>query len=317
MRLLYVDYQALVLEFCNRKRQDRTSSALLRSATPASLRRECLQVYKERKARGEKEEKNTLKDFFGQPPEGKDFGHLIKNCHTDRFKPLQNLINGKTKTSDSTNVELLAWLIDYPHRPFVAGMELEGKEESNGGVAGQVKETQNPDTHNKIGHSQEKQGKNTEEGEASSNPQKLVSTQKKPVTRRTVTMATLLVTAILLTGFIAWQQNRMQQLAFLNASYGCMYWTGDHYEETPCQEERKDRLKFPMDLQKMKNFKRILREDTITERSIGNIYYIKINGNIEYYTSGGKHPVDVTRTLHKLSAYMFNKYLRREETAKE
>jgi hypothetical protein len=101
-------------------------------------------------------------------------------------------------------------------------------------------------------------------------------------------------------------------MAFGNTNTSCMYWAEDHYAEMPCNEERKDRLKLPMDLEKMKGFKKIIQEDTITERSIGKLYYSKIDNKIEYYTKGGNHPIYVTRTLKVLSRYIYDKYLRKQ-----
>ena len=92
-----------------------------------------------------------------------------------------------------------------------------------------------------------------------------------------------------------------------------MYWKDDHYEEISCNDERKDLFKLPMDPEKMKNFKMIMRKDTITERSIGKVYYIRIDKRIEYYTTSGNHPVDVTRALKPLTSYMFEKHLLKPE----
>jgi hypothetical protein len=109
--------------------------------------------------------------------------------------------------------------------------------------------------------------------------------------------------------YILWQWQKHKQDSTENAHTGCMYWADSCYKEIACNTELKDRVKLPLDLEKMKSFKRIMREDTITEKSIGKIYYIKTRGIIEYYTEGGNHPIDVTRSLRKLSAYMFNQYL--------
>lgn len=113
--------------------------------------------------------------------------------------------------------------------------------------------------------------------------------------------------------YIIWQQKQdKQMMAFGNPNTGCMYWTGDHYDTISCTDKQTGRLKLPLDLEKMRNFKRITIEDTITEKSIGILYYIRINGGREYYTAGGNHPVYVTRDLQVLSRYIFDKYLRKQ-----
>jgi hypothetical protein len=56
-----------------------------------------------------------------------------------------------------------------------------------------------------------------------------------------------------------------------------------------------------MDPEKMKNFKRIiLGRYNYREIDWERLLY-QIDGRIEYYTSGGNHPVEVTRPLKPLS----------------
>ena len=93
-----------------------------------------------------------------------------------------------------------------------------------------------------------------------------------------------------------------------------MYWAVDHYESTHCTDKGKGIL-IPLDEQVMKNFKKITRKDTITQWSVGKLYYIKNNGNIECYTQAGVYPEEPSRRLKMLSQYMFDKYLRKNEPA--
>ena len=41
------------------------------------------------------------------------------------------------------------------------------------------------------------------------------------------------------------------------------------------------------------------------------------NNKLEYFTSGGNHPVEVTRSLKKLSYHMFEKYLKNDAITKQ
>jgi hypothetical protein len=90
-----------------------------------------------------------------------------------------------------------------------------------------------------------------------------------------------------------------------------MYWADSCYKTIDCNDSRKGILKLPMDQEKMKNFRKIMWIDTITERSIGKVYYIRIHGGIEFYTSGGNHPIEVTHNLQKLTPYMFKQHLKK------
>jgi hypothetical protein len=47
----------------------------------------------------------------------------------------------------------------------------------------------------------------------------------------------------------------------------------------------------------------------ITRNSIGIVHYSKINGKVEFYTTGGTNPEDTARRLLPLTEYMFEKYI--------
>lgn len=318
MRLLYVDYVALVLELSNRKRQDGTSSSLLASATPANIKQECMNVYSERWNRGEKKDEKALKDFFGSLPEGKDYSTLIKRSRTEKFKPVQNLINGKIKSPDIINVELLAWLIDFPHRPFKHEMDVdlsEGERAVVNNVRARDEHPTSPEeSETPIAESRKEFIMTSVEEQPSAPVPKPIKQKRKWIK---LTAGFLLTAGLLAGGYSVLKGKESRQLGLLNEDVGCMYWAGDHYEKMPCRDDRKDRLKLPLDAERMNTFKKITREDTITEKSIDKIYYIKIDGAIEYYTAGGNHPIDVTRTLQKLSAYMFTKHLKKNSNGKK
>jgi hypothetical protein len=126
-------------------------------------------------------------------------------------------------------------------------------------------------------------------------------------------MAALLVMALLVC--FSGYQIMVQQFGWSsimnnsNPIDGCMYWNGEQYVEVTCDDTTAGRLLWPLKPDKLKEFRRITREDTITEKSIRKVYYLKLNGNIEYYTASGNHPIDPMRKLRPLSEYMYKKYL--------
>lgn len=309
MELLYTDYIKLVIAAYKKKQKGSELSPLLPTFTRASIRQECLNVYTERLKKGEREETNTLKAFFGTPQAGKDFSSLIERSDLDKFRPLENLMRNKIKNPVLANVELLAWLIDFRHRPYATGMDVLLNEAEAAVLNNVINNPDNlPGSKKREEEPKDKKGDSSLENEKANHEK----SKLKPA------IAILLITITFLGGiYIIWQRERSGPLTLGNVNTGCMYWAGDSYAEMPCNEERSGRLKLPMDPEKMKNFKRITREDTITEKSIGRIYYIRIDGRIEYYTTGGNHPVDVTRTLKVLSSYMFFKHLGKQEIAKK
>jgi len=245
----------------------------------------------------------------------------MENCPPDRFKPLQNLINGKTKNPDVLTVELLAWLLHFRHRPYRFDMDVELSQEERAVLnKWEIKTKEDGPTTVGIELSdvdEEPQTPSGKKEEEASDPMGLLTTEKGPKRKRTMEVSLLFAAAIFLAGYLFWKEQRVAQMAFMNKAGGCMYWTGEHYEEAPCNEGGKDRVLFPMDVEKMKRFKRITQIDTITARSIRKIYYIRINGGIEYFTAGGHHPVHITRKLQPLSTYMFETHLAKDAGVNE
>jgi hypothetical protein len=287
MRLEHPDYIKLLRAAYEQKRRQSQLSLLLAQSTPANIRRECVNVCKEGL---EKKDEAVLRAFFGPASDQKRFLGLIENFATDKFKPLDNYLKGITTTTDDKNLELLAWLIDFPHRPYVYGKEVLLSEEEKEVLGNPIQEIESTDRKNQPFVQDKESGK-----------------KKK---RR---MAALLVMALLIcfSGYqIVVQQFRLSPtLNYGNAIEGCMYWNGEQYVQVTCDDTTAGRLLWPLKPDKLKEFRRITREDTITEKSIRKVYYLKLNGNIEYYTASGNHPIDPTRKLRPLSEYMYKKYL--------
>ena len=293
MFLTFPDYTKLVYASFKKKQED-SEHPLLSAFTRSGIRQQCLNVYRERLNRGEKQELNTLKNFFGIPGEAKDFCTLIEWYPLDKFRPLENLMQGRIQSPAPATVELLAWLIDFKYRPFNVGMNVHLTDEE---IASLEKKPEQVEGRTGMGGSVQEYGK----------------TRKK---RKGIMLIASLFLAITVGGAFMIRQDRKAKEAFLEKKgIGCMYWAEDHYEKVPCNEELADRLILPLNTKKLQDFKRITKTDTITEWSIGKLYYIKRNKVIELYTTAGNHPVETTRTLRKLSSYMFNKYFSKTQTA--
>jgi hypothetical protein len=321
MRIDSLDYQQLLLADLDRKRRQTGFSPLVLRPTPAGLKTECAHVCKERFT---KRDEPTLRAFFGPADSEQKYLKLIEGCPVDKFRPLVKYLKGETETTDDRNLELLAWLIDFRHRPFAFAKEVQLTDEELAiiGSKAQAKETDTKEDVDKGPKLQDDQGEFdfADAGLADQvkdvDPESIsrVAEEPVPVKRfpaegdtngtRFRGLAGAMIFLILVICTVT-----LYNILWPQADKGCMYWTGDHYEPMPCGESKPDTLKLPMDEVKVRTFRRILREDTITEYSIGKIYYIKMNGRIEYYTAGGNHPVEVNRNLRKLSKYIYDKYL--------
>jgi hypothetical protein len=136
MRLNHPDYIKLVTKEYKRKRTDRELSLLLAQSSPAKIRQACLHLYKEHYDKKDerllKKDQQALRDFFGPAEHGRQFLQQIHGFETDRFRPLDYYLKEKNENTDDKNIELLAWLIDFKHRPFVSGMDvILSEEETN------------------------------------------------------------------------------------------------------------------------------------------------------------------------------------------
>jgi hypothetical protein len=114
MRLNHPDYIKL-LRATYHKITSTGEKPLLTQPTRTGIRRECINMYREGI---EKKDEPIVRAFFGAPRSGQCYTKLIEHTDPDRFRPLQNYLKGETITTDAMNVELLAWLINFPHRPY-------------------------------------------------------------------------------------------------------------------------------------------------------------------------------------------------------
>lgn len=94
------------------------------------------------------------------------------------------------------------------------------------------------------------------------------------------------------------------------ASSECMYWENTHYEKINCDEEiHPETIIIPYDEQMVKYFYKIEPTDTTTYFRAGKavVWYIKIDGEVEFYSSSGKHPI-IGKQLKPVTPYIVDKY---------
>ena len=89
----------------------------------------------------------------------------------------------------------------------------------------------------------------------------------------------------------------------------CMYWNGNEYQPVSCDKKVKDTLVIALDTMRLAHLKKITKPDTITEASVGKLWYFIRNKNAEFYTCGGLHPIYTDMRLRPLTDYILNKYV--------
>lgn len=271
------DYIDLVLEDYRQKIAANQLSSRLIIPTPAKLKEESLAVCSER---FDNRDNKILRDFFKSNGDVKVHLQAIQRCDNDDFKPLINFLNKKSASTDQKNIELLAWLIDFQPRPFELGRKYEGKKEEV--VIADVSPLV-------LGVSL---------------PVQPIKKEKKKKQRFLILW--LVVSTTL--GGLAYKL--LDRSTGARASEGCMYWAGTHYEPVACNQKMGDTLIVRLDTAQITGFQLITRPDTITYYSIGKVWYSKKNNKLEYFTSGGRHPVDMNSSLRPITPYIIDKYIR-------
>jgi hypothetical protein len=326
MATLFPDYQQLVMRAYERKKVNNTLPHGLMHLTPAKLKDECVKrCTKDVNRRDEK----VIRDFCGDLNEARSCHAIMQRCDTDKFRPLVNYLRKRSESTDEKNIELLAWLIDFAGRPWEMGKTVSGDEDINEDQAlndasqaaeDQVKASdslakppatgnekpagnpiipENPIIQALIGGSKGKESAGVKTAETSNQEKSRAKSTKRLA-------AAVMLSLVLGTGGMWWWKDKNQTP---HSGY-CMYWQEDHYEPIACNQKISNARVIALDTMRLKNLRKITRPDTITYRAIGKVWYSKINDKIEYYTSGGEHPVIFSRQLKPITVYIIDKYIR-------
>lgn len=114
---MYQDYLNEIINYYRAGEKNGDLPQRLMQPTPGSIKDECISVCE---VRLQKEDLRTLTAFFKADNDQPTMLRAIHRCDRDRFRPLVNFLKGITNNTDDLNIELLAWLIDFPDRPFRA-----------------------------------------------------------------------------------------------------------------------------------------------------------------------------------------------------
>ncbi|MBO9620202.1 MAG: hypothetical protein J7539_14335 [Niabella sp.] len=304
---MFGDYTKLILQDYETKKAAGLLPLNLSKPTPARLRDECLIVCK---GRFERKDEKMLRDFFGQADNDTGYLRIIKKCAIDRFRPLINFLKKPTIRTDEKNVELLAWLIDWNRRPFQLDKRYDLNEQGEAFlIKNDPAEKIQIDEEQEITEAFDTLVNQENKMNAVINPGTAFAKPKYPLKP----LAVFIIALLALAGIVIYQSgNGRLQYGMgntLDNRGSCMYWTGDHYEQIPCNQKVYGVLVVALDSLKLLHFKKITQPDTLTEADINRVFYIKYNGKIEFYTGGGAHPVYTERSLKPLTAYIYEKYI--------
>ena len=92
-----------------------------------------------------------------------------------------------------------------------------------------------------------------------------------------------------------------------NTDNTCMVWKENHYEEIECNETNPQMNAIPYN-EDISQLQKITRTDTLNlDNAIGNVWYNKSNGKVDFFTNYGLHPEN-GKTLKPVTEYMLKKY---------
>lgn len=307
---MFTTYKAQVIKTYEKKKVEGLLPLNLQLPTPAKLKDECLAIIAHRFSIKDKE---ALTQFFGHSES--NFEREIRKVEIDKFKPLVNFLKGKTQETEDRNIELLAWLIDFNPRPYLFGCSYA----DDAAIKKDVK-TENVTVEEKP-NNQKKSFENTEVNNPSFEQEKkkinnIDDRQKKTLVRTSKFKYAASFTIIVILGLlffysgISWISN-----PFNNKNY--MYWAKDHYEAIDDDQTILNKQIIKLDKDRLQNFKKITRLDTLKEECIGKIWYSKINNEVEFYTTSGMHPEHTEKSLKLVSKHIFDTYIAKTASQKK
>jgi hypothetical protein len=88
----------------------------------------------------------------------------------------------------------------------------------------------------------------------------------------------------------------------------CMCWNGERYIQVDCQDQTQRYQVIGLDQDKLEHFRKITRPDTLGLKDLGNIWYSKIDNEIEFFTAPGYHPIQTMRSLKATTKHIFETY---------
>lgn len=259
-------YQNEVLGFYRKQVENGTLSHLSQPS-PGILRAECIRVYAERPL---DIDHATLRSFFGVPDSENDYTRKIEILDLDRFRPLRSFMIGDTQTPQRPIVEILAWLINFEHRPYP----------------------------NWVNENLSRSQTTTTTGTGKT----LLKFWQTPSF-----ISGGIIAVFILCAYLIWYVNFNTSSSNPKDNQKCMYWTGNHFEPIDCNIPT-NAIKEHLDIDRLHGFKKILVKDLLTKEDIGKVYVTGTNEGTEYFTQNGSYPGDSSKSLRPLSIYVLAKY---------
>ncbi|MCQ6961093.1 hypothetical protein [Mucilaginibacter aquariorum] len=230
-----------------------------------------------------KRDENMLYKYLEMEPGDRDFLAAIKETDADDFQGFVQFLNNTEINPAEPKVELLAWLIDFPARPYSKYIET-GKDELD--VAEDELKIKPP-------------AKNDDETNLPPKDTKQEIAPIPPPVNKKDWRWLIGIAVLLIGGVILWR--------VWTDGKKCMYWSDDHYVATYCDVPRLDTPILPIDRAKLRGFRKIKKTDTLTSPyALRNFWYVRVADSLEIYSASGTHPLYPDKRLEAVTDYVVN-----------
>lgn len=329
---MFEDYKRELLEFYFLKKKSNQLSTAMENPERLKLRKECIRIYA---IKNSKEDRDIIKDFFDPLGKYEDLFKSIERFELDKFRPLVNFLTKGTVIRDEEPVKLLAWLIEFHSyqdwkvkkcgaglNSYLGTSEDENSsdtnenfdvEEGKGEIAEADENCHYDELEKLIQHpepSEDNDNGNLTTSQDETQEEDVEETQSFEEKRNSYRkFAVYSIFGFLIFSIaIILQQSGLFESDTLPTEK-CMYWDGDKYVSVECEKSNTQTGIIPLQKSLYKNFKKIGWSDTLSKNAVGKVWYAKRNGEYEFFTDSGKHPVDSKKKLKPLSNYIISNHL--------
>jgi hypothetical protein len=264
-------YKIALLEFYKAQRDSDKLTPELENPNRTRLKEEFLRLYR---VKHEKTDTELIRRFFD--PEGKYEDQLdsIAKIELDKLRPLVGFMINGTMLRDDPPVHALAWLLKFP--PYTQWKRTDKPEDTPG---------EKPDTGG------------TKEPEI---------TPSGPPLQKYIFGSIIL---LLIGSAICWNYPIISKFDPPSPTEKCMYWDGNRYVPAECDKTSAGRTTIPLDNRVLKNFKKVRWPDLLTKKDIGKVWYVRIDGDHEFFTDSATYPTDPQKRLKPLSAFILSNHV--------
>ncbi|QJD95717.1 hypothetical protein HH214_07445 [Mucilaginibacter robiniae] len=329
----FAEYQSRVIKDYRQKKAKNSLIFTIPHPTTARIRNACIDVLE---TRFERKDESFIRRYF-KVGVNNDFILAVKKLGVDKYRPLINFLNEESKSTDVMNIELLAWLIDFPERPHqwnYTPIHTDDVQATPVGssVSAELEEVSNPpitsSSDPSVIHPVPEEAKAVAEIEAvkmvvpptdepeveerskNHSQEKVGKTLKKKAQQYGVAIVLILMlVAVVLRRKYEKPITMKPVVSLITGRNGCVIWVEDHYQAASCEQQIKGLFTPCLDSGTVAHLSKITRPDTITTKAFGHVWYVKIKGQLTYYTAPGFDPVYRDLRLKPLTLYIYNKYL--------